>query len=173
MTVIIIIRRSATSSTMPKYTTITSPELNLDSVVAFRRPLIRQRGLTEVTRHSPRPHKNAVYRLASYFRRELNYDFVQYHPNDTDDYRAFIWDEHRYESLARPHSVVGAACFRWREWTDAPHGYALQWVWIHPFFRRQGLLREAWPHFQEQFKDFVAEAPLSLAMKQFLKKVDA
>ncbi len=47
----------------------------------------------------------------------------------------------------------------------------MQWIWFHPYFRRQGLLTEAWPKFKEEFGNFCCEPPLSDAMETFLSKI--
>ena len=108
-----------------------------------------------------------VERLAQYFRREFRYDFVQWSAtNDEPSARAFVWVVDHW-----PHPVgFGACCFRWREWTDAPHGWALQWIWLHPYERGKGHLTRVWPYFRETFGDFHVERPLSSAMRAFLER---
>jgi hypothetical protein len=128
-----------------------------------------------VTSRSPQALGKAVYRLAQFFRREFRYDFVQYGYEGRDDdpeHVAFLWvhPEGLGSSDLFMVTAVGACCFRWRAWRDAPHGHALQWVWFHPYWRRRGLLSEAWPAFRERFGDFVTEPPLSDAMRSFLAK---
>jgi hypothetical protein len=129
-----------------------------------------------VTSRSPRALGKAVYRLAQFFRREFRYDFVQYgyEGRDADPtHRAFLWPhpEAGWCGDAFEVPLVGACCFRWRDdWPGVAPGHALQWVWFHPYHRRQGLLSEAWPAFREQFGNFVTEPPLSAAMKAFLAK---
>lgn len=43
----------------------------------------------------------------------------------------------------------------------------MQWVWIHPYYRREGLLSAAWPMFKERFGCFLVERPFSAAMLGF------
>ena len=118
--------------------------------------------------------RKAVYQMAVYFRREFGYDFVQYgYEGDEDDIKhvAFLWiplDHHC--SVYGNVPCVGATCFRWREWSNIPHGWAMQWIWMHPYFRGKGLLKSAWPKFKEEFGEFICEPPLSPAMELFLKK---
>jgi hypothetical protein len=119
-----------------------------------------------VTTTSPIRYRRAVWRLATYFRREFGYDFVQYgHEGHEDDAtaRAFLWFGRNV--------VIGACCFRWREWTDAPAGWAMQWIWLHPYSRSCGYLTRAWPYFRARFGDFHVERPLSRAMAGFLESV--
>lgn len=122
-----------------------------------------------MTSKSPLPLRNAVETCAIYFRREFGYDFVQYSatPFDKDDIcaRAFLWVE-RHHFDWQP--TVGACCFRWREYTNAPHAWALQWIWMHPYARGRGLLGAAWPAFRQRFGDFIIEGPLSEAMWGFV-----
>lgn len=129
--------------------------------------------LFEVSRRSRLVFQNAVYRLAIYFKREFGYDFIQYEPKATDTHpkdRAYLWmDRSNFGEEGLP---IGAASFRWREWTNHEPTFALQWIWMHPYERCKGHVREAWPFFQKQHGEFLIEPPLSPGMKAFLKKVD-
>ena len=116
---------------------------------------------------SPKSHRIAVRKLAQFFRREFHYDFVQYDEDDGDSACvAYLW--------AAPDCIlenwrihcIGACCFRHRE-----KAYALQWVWMNPFFRCRGLLSEAWPRFEKAHGDFQIEPPLSYAMEGFLTAI--
>ena len=128
----------------------------------IRCPLIYGEGLTtpnRVTVRSSHRYQEAVYQCARYFRREFDYDWVQYEIKDCEDptcvaFMWFPWDVSPSDDFWLP--VVGACCFRRRE-----NGWALQWVWMHPFFRRQGLLRQAWAGFRAEFGDFEIETPSS------------
>lgn len=62
-------------------------------------------------------------------------------------------------------TIVGACAFRRRE-----DYWALQWMWLAPKVRRRGILARRWPMFLERFGDFVVEAPLSNAMKAFVRQ---
>jgi hypothetical protein len=124
---------------------------------------------------SPQSHRRAAEALAIHFRREFGYDFVQYSAKAEKDTpkgsvdrrtRCFLWMSRRLCSRA----VIGAACFRWHEWKDAPDSFALDWVWFHPYERRKGYLSSSWPYFRWRFGEFWVETPLSEAMIGFLKK---
>lgn len=127
-----------------------------------------QDGLVCVVRRSPLSHKRAVETLATYFRREFDYDFVQYSSDEDLDDRetvAFIWTTGYEGDL----SVIGACCFRLRhEETTDFKCWALQWIWFHPYFRGKGILTRAWPLFCKAFGSFEVEHPISFAMKCFL-----
>lgn len=133
--------------------------------------------ITVVEWNAIRRNRDAVERLAYYFRREFGYDFVQYNADEgPGDERypavAFLWASMR-NSFDDRDVAVGATCFRWREWKDTPAGWAMQWIWLHPYVRRKGLLSAAWPALREAFGDFDVEPPLSPAMRMFLAKVNA
>lgn len=130
---------------------------------------IREAGISfKVTGDSKAVLKRAVLHCAAYFRREFHYDFVQYGMEDEGDgNQAFLWCSDDYDRRG-----IGACCFRWREYTNHPHGWALQWIWFHPYFRRHGHLRKAWPYFRQAFGDFAVEGPISPAMEAFLAAVD-
>ena len=123
-----------------------------------------------VTAKSKKSYRKAVYRLAQFFRREFDYDCVQYgYDGDEDDptHVAFLW-VHPEAIISKEFKVpcIGACCFRLRQ-----SGYALQWIWIHPYWRRHGLLSEAWSEFITEFGAFDVEPPLSDAMKAFLAEM--
>jgi hypothetical protein len=121
--------------------------------------------------------RRAVECIAYYFRREFGYDFLQYCSLEMDDdgHRAYIWADPCTLNEQDKITVFGACCFRWRTWKDAPSdfpskSYALQWIWLHPYQRRKGILDKAWPYFLARFDPFVPEGPHSPAMQGFLRK---
>ncbi len=129
-----------------------------------------------VTTHSPLSVRKAVAKMAKYFKMEFQYDFLQYTATDEQESaRAFLFTTLNLNSYTHVHRdpseviVVGGCCFRWREWTDADPGWAMQWIWMHPFFRNRGKLSEAWPFFCKRFGLFKVEGPLSRAMVRFLE----
>ncbi|MEZ2301596.1 MAG: hypothetical protein ACM65K_25930 [Microcoleus sp.] len=124
----------------------------------------------KVTTKSPKTYRKAVYRIAQFFRREFEYDFVQYgyEGEETDpNHVAFLWIHPEARGYSKEFKVpcIGACCFRLR-----PSGYGLQWIWLHPYLRRQGLLSDTWAKFITEFGNFHVEPPLSDPMKAFLKK---
>jgi hypothetical protein len=128
-----------------------------------------------ITHKSPKRYRKTVYKIACFFRREFEYDFVQYDEDEDDPkHVAFLW-LHPI-SMQLPNEkfrfpCIGATCFRYREWTDAPHGYVMQWIWFHPYWRQKGLLSKSWPNFTQEFGDFICEPPYSRAMIGFLKTI--
>jgi len=129
-----------------------------------------------VDTRSPKPHRKAVFQMALYFKREFKYDSLQYgyDGNETDELHvAYLWIHPDFINFSDEFRVpcIGATCFRWRKWKDTPPGWAMQWIWLHPYFRRKGLLKASWPKFKEEFPDFICESPLSESMISFLKKM--
>jgi hypothetical protein len=128
---------------------------------------------------SPTALRTATQRMAEYFRREFGYDFPQYSasPRGEPDARthAYLWTAPDWCSFG-PQPVVGAACFRWRTWSgDRPNGipaesYEMDWMWLHPYVRRTGMLTRAWEYFLAAHGPFVPGAPFSPAMDEFLRK---
>ena len=136
-------------------------------IVGEGRPLVR------VTMRSSKRHRKAVYLFAAYFRRELHYDFVPhgFNGNTTDPHHvAFLWVAPQYAGSLYDSAwlvpCIGACCFRRRE-----TGMAMQFVWLHPYFRGRGLLIQAWPQFEQEFERFDVEKPLSPAMEAALAKL--
>jgi len=125
-------------------------------------------------------NRRAVWKLALYFRREFGYDTAPwgYEGKYVDDeaiaYMFTLSDIYSdKEDWRQPEYGFGAVGFRWRRWTDAPHGWALQWAWIHPYQRNRGNLSKLWPSLKKLHGDFHVEPPLSAAMKRFIESQDA
>lgn len=156
---------------------MTKPLLIVSELIDIKPPLIsfkeeRLSNPVRVTVSSPKKYRRAVFKIAQFFKREFHYDFTQYgHDGNDDDEKhvAFLWIHPAGHDMPDFHiPCVGATCFRWREWTDYPHEWAMQWIWFHPFFRRQGLLTAQWPHFKKEFGEFLCEPPISDAAQNFL-----
>jgi hypothetical protein len=135
--------------------------------VGLRRPS----GLWGVRSNAPISARRAVYACARYFRREFGYDFLQYSDREADwetcdTTRAFLWTDISQFGLR----IWGACCFRWRDWRNSQPLWALQWIWMHPYVRHRGLLRQAWPYFLRRFGWFDVEPPYSPAVRGFLAK---
>ncbi len=138
-----------------------------------------------VTSKSCRAYKRAVERMASFFQRELNYDFPQYaateysrsyryrkHVATDSELRGFFWFENNDGNrIENEWPTLGGACFRLREFSDGTR-WLLDWVWIHPYARRRHLLTQAWPFFRSMFGDFDCSPPLTSAMASFLEKAE-
>lgn len=130
---------------------------------------------------SPVRLRNHVERFALHFKRELHYDFPQFEASETKDKHYFIpWEAYLFHATADDlwegegpikSRFFGACCFRWREWSNAPHEWCLDWVWFHPYFRARGNLERAWPVFLRRYEKFGVQHPLSCGMEAFLKKV--
>lgn len=127
---------------------------------------------------SPVTWRDATEKLAYYFRRELEYDSPPYTAAEVENWdlakdRVLVfvkdtvledWEDYLY--------FIGAVGVRWREWDNAPHGWAIAWAWLHPYERRKGHLSKSWPFLLEKFPNFRVEAPISDAMIGFLKKME-
>lgn len=122
-----------------------------------------------VTHRSPKSVRKAVEVIATYFRREFNYDFVQYSAEHCQESTlAYLWTANGW--LGEGNVVIGACAFYWEEWTNVQPCWCLGWVWFHPYERRSGNLTKAWPFFRARFGEFWVSQPLSGAMEAFLTK---
>jgi hypothetical protein len=118
-------------------------------------------------------HRRAVYKMARYMATEFQYNLMYGYDGKGDESssRAFLWleDKRKYDHhQCTP--VIGGCCFRLRRYKGKRAHWALQWVWLHPFKRRQGHLSKVWPYFKERFGDFEVEEPLSDEMSKFMNK---
>ncbi len=129
-----------------------------------------------VTCKSPKYVKNMVYKIAKFFRREFQYDFTQFHLDEKAmDYKAYLFTDYKaYHSISGETGieVIGACCFRYgKRYADVSERWFLQWIWLHPYFRNTGRLKEIWSKFINDFgNNFLPEPPLSHAMQGFLSK---
>lgn len=121
-----------------------------------------------VCRNSPENYRKSVERFARYFLREMNFDFIQYEAEENflfpgyKPYHAYL-----FHNRTR---FLGACCFRFNEL--ATPSWCLDWVWLHPFARRNGHLKNTWPLFCEKYGRFNISEPLSDGMKNFLHKIN-
>lgn len=118
-----------------------------------------------VTYLSPSWRHEEMYARALAFKRELHFDFTQWgQPDDDPTAQGFLLtdDEAR---------IVGVCAFRYREYSNAPAGWALQFIWVAPKHRRRGVLSRRWPDFRDRFGDFHIEGPVSDAMQAFTRKM--
>src|SRR5262249_17652815 len=119
---------------------------------------------TRVTADAPKALYAAVNELGWRFQCELGY-VNPWHPGAVRRRRrtdrppvgpghvAFLWPhpEAQVGSSLYREPVIGACCFKWGGWSDEPPVRCLDWIWLHPYFRRRGLLRDAWPAFRAEF----------------------
>lgn len=129
---------------------------------------------------SPLVLRLAVETLARYFKKEMRSDWLQFDATEMQSSLGYVpYEAHLFHEIARecivedeplPQRVFGACYFRWREWTDSEPSWSLDWIWIHPYFRRCGHLQQAWPAFQKRYRTaFNVAPPLSIAMEAFVK----
>jgi hypothetical protein len=124
-----------------------------------------------VTYMSPSWRHREMYERALAFQREFGYDFCQWeHPKGAKDESGIGFLFNDDTGVFGHGAIVGACAFRWRTWEDAPHGWAMQWIWLAPGARRRGVLTRRWPMLRERFGAFHLESPLSEAMMAFAVK---
>ena len=120
---------------------------------------------------SPRHLHQAVERCARCFQREFGYDFVQYSADEayrTTETQAWLWTT-TFLADDDPCLVLGAACLRWRTYTNLPDGlWALQWIWLHPYARHHGVFRAAWPLLLARYDGVHLEPPVSSTMQRLV-----
>jgi hypothetical protein len=115
---------------------------------------------TPVTRASPAALKNALEQYARYFHREFRYDSPPYSKNEHEEHENLS----AYLLPQRNKRFWAGGCSFWKEegvWT-------LTWMWIHPFDRHQGILKNAWPYFEREHGPFQIDSPVSIPMQYFL-----
>lgn len=120
---------------------------------------------------SAKKKKEALEKMAVYFRREFKYDYVQYcKENHGSDCTGILFTEPATDLVKHgnhfPNRVIGGACFR-KKLTGE---FFLDWVWFHPFARNRKNLKKHWPALRQKFQSFTLTEPLSAHMAAFVKK---
>ena len=114
--------------------------------------------------HSPQWMHKRLYRIAQMLQRENGYDFVMWDMR-RDDGDGYIFTDAAGRAL-------GGFAVRWCEWTDWPDSWVLQWIWVAPPHRRQGLMRRAWAMLTANYPDILPERPFSRSAAKFFKQCD-
>lgn len=161
-------------------TPVLSYQLHLDRYAEAYRELIgieksefegkQNTHLYPITAKTPFPARQATEIIGGYFNREWGSGGPPYQAHEHEDERDRIFVLTRKKD-GETEYAIGAIIFRWRNYSDAPGELVLNWVWIHPFLRRQGILTAYWGLFRRLYGNFFVEPPLSPAMESFLKKV--
>ena len=128
------------------------------------RPIPAPKGMrynNEVTIDSPLWQKLACVALRRYQSKECQ-DGMKWDVSDSGwaDIIAFTFTEEHLpiiNSSQTRNSLIGLVTMNVSN-TDTPY---LSTVWIHPFYRRRGLLSGLWPVLKERFGDFDIEEPNS------------
>lgn len=117
-----------------------------------------------------------TYRLAKYFKEELNYDRIPFDIMGILDkpYSGLLFTEEAldiYRKDPMPYRIYGACLFSKLPIKGDEIYWKLEWIWLHPFFRHRGKLKEHWSELEEQFGDFFIGKPVSNDMQEFLKNI--
>lgn len=138
--------------------------------------------LKEVHYYSPIYWRKYLEEMAYYFKREQRYDGLQYSatshnsevPSDTAAFLFATRNYKRFKNIIPDDQndvlIFGGCCFRYRQYLDHDPEWALQWVYLHPMVRKEGILSSCWGYFEKRFGTFLVETPLSLAMQAFILK---
>lgn len=153
------------------------PEYYTIDVPKFRDPMEKMRvsgggcGFNHWIIPSDKPHscRPLLERMGYFLKREQKYDSPTYSAEECSSNRfGHLFGQMYGVGVSR---AIGGACFSYENWSNAPASYCLEWVWIHPYFRRNSILTGAWSHFQKRHGDFMPMPPYSRAMLAFLKKI--
>jgi hypothetical protein len=119
-----------------------------------------------------------VFKIAEYFTKELNYNSVPYSRfgNLSEEFKALLFTvdaDDLYEDGLMPYRIFGACSFTKINCTEGKDYWALEWIWLHPFFRNRGTLKKYWVYLEKNFDDFIIKEPVSNDMESFLEHVDS
>jgi len=124
-----------------------------------------QRGLAgeRVDVNSPLWMHREVHSRALRFKRDFGYDFLQWPSVTTRDRLDPRWVGYLF---ADAEGAIDGACGFFCD----KGAWRLDWAWIRPDRRRQGLLAARWPCLLSEFGDFWIEHPISDEMHGFIAR---
>lgn len=115
-----------------------------------------------------------ISKYSLYFKREFQYDFISFYNNKQIQFGNrninpfIILGENRHFHDETKILQVGACEFNYH----SDEEWVLEWVWIHPFLRRQKYLSNVWGIFNKLYGDFKIREPLSYAMEKFIENIN-
>ena len=112
-----------------------------------------------LTAQSPTWLNRRLYRIARALRWENNYDYPMWSESGCDAPGFILTD-----SDGR---ALGGCAVEWGEWSDVRARYVLQWIWIAPPYRRQGLLRDTWSMLTAKYDGILPAPPYSPEAARF------
>lgn len=119
-----------------------------------------------VTRENPATHHKLVEKFARYFARETQWGLLYEAREPYADElirEAWLFINDSYEPC-------GACCFRQRTYESGAKRWHLHWIWLHPYARGNGFLKEALPDFKARYGEWAVEGPYSRTMQLFIDK---
>ena len=112
-----------------------------------------------LTSQSPKWMNRRLHWIARALHWEKNYDFIMW-PESGCEGEGFILTDSDGRAL-------GGCAVQWYEWSDAPACWVLQWIWVAPPFRRQGLLRDTWSMLTAKYDGIIPDHPYSPEAARF------
>lgn len=122
-------------------------------------------GVLLVRSDSAKAHHNLVEKIAGFFNRETGWGLL-YAASET--YSAF--EREAWLFINTDYQPCGACCFRKRTLESGQQRWHMHWIWLHPYARDKGLLKEALPGFDARYGDWAIEGPYSRTMRVFIAK---
>jgi hypothetical protein len=122
---------------------------------------------------------NEVYKIAKYFSEDINYFGIPPYPllgiKNKEDiallFTAEVIDLDKTEPMS--YRIFGSCYFSRQSFTKDNDCWALEWIWLHPFFRNKGNLKKYWPYLENNFGDFLIMGDVSNDMEAFLEHIES
>jgi hypothetical protein len=105
----------------------------------------------------PTRSSTLLYRIVQAFSREIG----------LGQWSKFSGAEEGYIITDPEGRALGGFGVRWREYTNTPDCWRLEWIWIAPGYRRQGWLRRSWEMVDRNYPGIVPDKPFSAGTEAF------
>lgn len=137
--------------------------------------------INHVDMKSPKEVRNGVEKIARYANREgTTWDgmmYCQYEDRSRKEWDPFVIIADGLTGYAgMTETIMGAGGFGKVRFEGSSEKWTMHWIWIHPYFRGRGILKELWPIFLKNYDDFYIWYPerggqvRSKAMEAFVAK---
>ena len=102
--------------------------------------------IIKVNKQSKKDLFEEVYKLAEYFKEEVNYDFIPFClcGDLQEEYKVLLFAEEAldlFTSEPMPYRIYGACTFAIQKFKQEPNQWMLKWIWFHPFLEIGVILR--------------------------------
>lgn len=105
--------------------------------------------------------KEILHRAARCFTKKFNYGpAYEYSYRNSEEYSAALFIDGS--------NIIGGCAIHYN-YKNVPDLHGLQWVWLHPDYRRSGVFKRFWNDYVKELDSIAIESPISVDMIAFIE----